>query len=143
MRVSETVSYYNKQTNQMRNAKRNPLSDLTNSNHFSSSSVSSSATIHPIKNNPINTSNIRRNHSLSKTSLNPIDVKPSTTVRSGKNQKKTLALPTPLTVRCRKKQRVVSIEQEELQDFIEKQKAYYKEIDAFELEEEEVESIDA
>jgi hypothetical protein len=37
----------------------------------------------------------------------------------------------------------VSIEQEELQDFIEKQKAYYKEIDAFELEEEEVESIDA
>ncbi|WJX38540.1 hypothetical protein P8452_26190 [Trifolium repens] len=123
----------------MRNAKRNPLSDLTNSNHFSSSSVSSSATILPIKNNPINTSNILR----SQTSFNPIDVKPSTTVRSGKNQKKALALPTPLTVRCRKKQRVVSIEQEELQDFIEKQKAYYKEIDAFELEEEEVESIDA
>ncbi|WJX32522.1 hypothetical protein P8452_20836 [Trifolium repens] len=124
----------------MRNAKRNPLSDLTNSNHFSSSSVSSSATIHPIKNNPINTSNIRRSHP----SFNPIDVKPSPAVRSGKNQKKALALPTPLlTVRCRKKQRVVSIEQEELQDFIEKQKAYYKEIDAFELEEEEVESIDA
>ncbi|KAK2442194.1 hypothetical protein QL285_013410 [Trifolium repens] len=128
----------------MRDAKRNPLSDLTNSNHFSSSSVSSSATIHPIKNNPINTSNIRRNHSLSQTSFNPVDVKPSPAVRSGKNQKKALALPTPLlTVRCRKKQRVVSIEQEELQDFIEKQKAYYKEIDAFELEEEEVESIDA
>jgi hypothetical protein len=68
----------------MRDAKRNPLSDLTNSNHFSSSSVSSSATIHPIKNNPINTSNIRRNHSLSQTSFNPVDVKPSPAVRSGK-----------------------------------------------------------
>ncbi|GAU29442.1 hypothetical protein TSUD_150120 [Trifolium subterraneum] len=115
----------------MRNTKRNPLSDLTNSNHFSSSSVSSSATIHPIKNN---TSIIRRNH--------PIDVKPST-VHSGKNQKKALELPTPLTVRCRKKQRVLSTEEEELQDFIQKQKAYYKEIDEFQLEEEEVESIDA
>ncbi|GAU36168.1 hypothetical protein TSUD_274460, partial [Trifolium subterraneum] len=59
------------------------------------------------------------------------------------NQKKALALQTPLTVRCRKKQHVVSTEEEELQDFIEKQKAYYKEIDEFQLEEEEVESIDA
>ncbi|CAJ2644168.1 hypothetical protein L195_g040725 [Trifolium pratense] len=127
----------------MRNAKRNPLSDLTNSNHFSSSSVSSSATIHPIKNTPNKTSTIRRNHSpLSQTNFNLIDVKPST-LRCGKNQKKALALPTPLTVRCRKKQRVVSTEEVELQDFIQKQKAYYKEIDEFQLEEEEVESIDA
>jgi len=33
-------------------------------------------------------------------------------------------------------------EQVEFEDFIDKQKAYYKEIDEFELEEEEVESVD-
>lgn len=40
------------------------------------------------------------------------------------------------------KQRGVPNEQVEFQDFIEKQKAYYKEIDEFELKEEEVESVD-
>ncbi|XP_058781910.1 uncharacterized protein LOC131656167 [Vicia villosa] len=114
----------------MKNGKRTALSDLTNSSHLSSSSVSSSATIEPIKKNQIN---------IRKTCLTPLhDVKPSTVHRT-KNQNNTVALPTTLTVRCKKKQRVVSNEQEDLEDYIEKQKAYFKQIDEYELEEEEVE----
>ncbi|CAK8566413.1 unnamed protein product [Lathyrus sativus] len=117
----------------MKNGKRSALSDLTNSSHFSSSSVSSSATIEPpIKNNQIN---------IRKTCLTPLhDVKPSTVHRT-KNQNNTVALPMTLTVPCKKKQRVVVVsrEQEDLEDYIEKQKAYFKQIDEYELEEEEVE----
>ncbi|KAL5076651.1 hypothetical protein RYX36_015635 [Vicia faba] len=113
----------------MKNGKRSALSDLTNSSHFSSSSVSSSATIEPIKKNQIN---------IRKTCLTPLDVNPSTVHRT-KNQINTEPLPSALTVRCKKKQRVVSNEQEELEDYIEKQKAYFKQIDEYELEEEEVE----
>ncbi|AES71278.1 hypothetical protein MtrunA17_Chr3g0114441 [Medicago truncatula] len=118
----------------MKNGKRNPLSDLTNnsSTHFSSSS----STVQP--NN--NTSILRK----TRLKLNPlldVVVKPLS-LPSTKNPKKELALRTPLTVRCKKKQRGVPNEQVEFQDFIEKQKAYYKEIDEFELEEEEVESVD-
>ncbi|MED6171698.1 hypothetical protein PIB30_043186 [Stylosanthes scabra] len=50
------------------------------------------------------------------------------------------------TVPCRKKQRCMSSQQKksknsQLQDFIEKQNAYYREVDDFVLSEEEVESI--
>ncbi|KAK7300458.1 hypothetical protein RJT34_11302 [Clitoria ternatea] len=59
----------------------------------------------------------------------------------GENQGKAKAMTVP----CRKKQRAVSVEDAfkdpSLQDFIEKQKAYFKMIDEFELAEEEVESI--
>ncbi|MED6136320.1 hypothetical protein PIB30_054963 [Stylosanthes scabra] len=51
-----------------------------------------------------------------------------------------------LTVPLRKKQRTMPSEDafkdSELQDYIEKQKAYFKMIDEFELEEEEVETVD-
>lgn len=52
-----------------------------------------------------------------------------------------------LTVPCRKKHRAMTSEQDvlkdpQLQDFIEKQRAYFKAIDEFELPEEEVESVD-
>ncbi|MED6156051.1 hypothetical protein PIB30_011251 [Stylosanthes scabra] len=57
----------------------------------------------------------------------------------------TLTKAKALTVPLRKKQRTVPSEdtsKAELQDYIEKQKAYFKMIDEFELEEEEVETVD-
>ncbi|XP_012571358.1 uncharacterized protein [Cicer arietinum] len=108
--------------------KRNPLSDLTNSNPLPSSSISSSS-LQCV--NSIPSSHIFHNN---QTKALPTPPKTS-------NIRLNLTDAKPLTVRCRKKQRVMSSEQDDLFDFIEKQKAYFKEIDEFELAEEEVESI--
>ncbi|KAI4306922.1 hypothetical protein L6164_030162 [Bauhinia variegata] len=55
-------------------------------------------------------------------------------------------LPKPLKVPCKKRQRVKSSKQDVpknrlLEDFIKEQRAYFDEIDKFELQEEEVESV--
>ncbi|KAL5101473.1 hypothetical protein RYX36_005800, partial [Vicia faba] len=60
-----------------------------------------------------------------KTYLTPLDFKPSI-FNYTKNKNNTEALPMTLIVRCKKKQHIVWNEQEDLEDYIEKQKAYFK-----------------
>ncbi|XP_020237228.1 uncharacterized protein LOC109816573 [Cajanus cajan] len=152
----------------MKNAKalerrRNPLSDLTNSNPSKPnplpSSSSSSSTFNTTRGtvglhvsepisafcNRIHTLNEKK-RKIKKTMTNP----KFSTIRDKSDGVELEGLDLPkaslLTVRCRKKRRAVSNEQDvskdaQLQDYIEKQNAYFKEIDEFELPEEEVESV--
>ncbi|KAH1152826.1 hypothetical protein AAZX31_18G021400 [Glycine max] len=140
--------------------KRNPLSDLTNTNSNPSkpqsllSSSSSSATnttrVGLNVSEPIS-SFCSRIHALNEKKRNAKKAiaNPKTSTVRDKNDGVELgsldltnARPRVLTVRCRKKRREQDVSNDpQMQDYIVKQKAYFKEIDEFELAEEEVESV--
>ncbi|KAG4920177.1 hypothetical protein JHK82_049138 [Glycine max] len=150
--------------------KRNPLSDLTNTNSnpskpqslLSSSSssatnttreldlISVSGTVGLNVSEPIS-SFCSRIHALNEKKRNAKKAiaNPKTSTVRDKNDGVELgsldltnARPRVLTVRCRKKRREQDVSNDpQMQDYIVKQKAYFKEIDEFELAEEEVESV--
>ncbi|KAL9332665.1 hypothetical protein ACSQ67_002275 [Phaseolus vulgaris] len=137
--------------------KRKALSDLTNSNALPSNSSSS----------PINSTRgtagldvsepisafCSRIHTLNEKKRNAkkaIANSKIPTIRDKSDgvELEGLGLPKArvLRVSCRKRKRAVSYKEDvskdaQLQDYIEKQKAYFKEVDEFELPEEEVESV--
>ncbi|KAG4923236.1 hypothetical protein AAZX31_18G021400 [Glycine max] len=142
--------------------KRNPLSDLTNTNSNPSkpqsllSSSSSSATNTTRGTVGLNVSEpissfCSRIHALNEKKRNAKKAiaNPKTSTVRDKNDGVELgsldltnARPRVLTVRCRKKRREQDVSNDpQMQDYIVKQKAYFKEIDEFELAEEEVESV--
>ncbi|KAK7387491.1 hypothetical protein VNO78_28341 [Psophocarpus tetragonolobus] len=165
-RVSERFSHWHKGNVEMEKAnsvkrRRNPLSDLTNSNptksnplpSSSSSSINSTCgTVGLDAYEPISAF-CNRMHTLNQKKRNTKKAiaNPNFSTIPNKNdgvELEGLDLPKArlLTGRCQKKRRAVSYEQNvskdaQLQDYIEKQRAYYKEIDEFELPEEEVESV--
>ncbi|KAL2332810.1 hypothetical protein Fmac_014023 [Flemingia macrophylla] len=136
--------------------RRNPLSDVTNSKPNPlppSSSSSIRATLGVDASEPISAFCNRihilneKKRNIKKAMANPklYTIRDKT---DGATEHQGLDLPKAslLTARCRKKPRAVSNEQDvskdaQLQDYIEKQNAYFKEIDEFELPEEEVESV--
>ncbi|XP_061375059.1 uncharacterized protein LOC133317235 [Gastrolobium bilobum] len=135
--------------------RRNPLSDRTNSNTLSSSSSSSSFNKPLTKRDSsliesflISVFYSRRDTSNKKKAVaNPISGKPiskisNIAVKSDGVEVLDLQKIKPLRVPCRKKLHEKDASKDaQLQDFIEKQKAYFEEIDEFKLSEEEVESI--
>ncbi|KHN31327.1 uncharacterized protein LOC114395894 [Glycine soja] len=142
--------------------KRNPLSDLTNTNSNPSkpqsllSSSSSSATNTTRGTVGLNVSEpissfCSRIHALNEKKRNAKKAiaNPKTSTVRDKNDGVELgsldltnARPRVLTVRCRKKRREQDVSNDpQMQDYIVKQKAYFKEIDEFELAEEEVEYV--
>ncbi|KAK7311168.1 hypothetical protein RJT34_09127 [Clitoria ternatea] len=134
---------------------RIPLSNRTNSNPTSPSSCGS---IGPHLSEPISAF-CNRIHTLNERTKNKKNAVTSSVtaspipkisnVRDKSDGVEGLNMPKtkPLTVPGRKKRCVASYEQDvskdsQLQDYIDKQNAYFREIDEFELSEEEVESID-
>ncbi|KAK7305948.1 hypothetical protein VNO77_43861 [Canavalia gladiata] len=142
--------------------RRNPLSDRTNSNPTQLNSTLPSSSSNSTKRTRCGATGVHvsepisvfcsRIHTLNanKKNKNQAMANPKfSNIRNKRDAVEDLDVPEakPLTVPCRKKQRAVHYEQDmsedaQLQDFIEKQKAYFKEIDEFKLTEEEVKSVD-
>ncbi|TKY47609.1 hypothetical protein E2542_SST29669 [Spatholobus suberectus] len=142
--------------------RRNPLSDLTNSNptkpnplpsSSSSASTTRCGTVGVDVSEPISVF-CSRIHTLNEKKRNTKKAMANPKISDIRDKNDGVELEGSdlpkarlLTVRCRKKRRAASNEQDvskdaQLQDYIEKQKAYFKEIDEFKLPEEEVESVD-
>ncbi|RDX97162.1 hypothetical protein CR513_20104, partial [Mucuna pruriens] len=143
--------------------RRNPLSDLTNSNPNKPNPLPSSSSS-AFNTTPRGTVGVDVSEPISVfcSRIQTLSEKKRNTKKATANPKMSnirdksdgvelegLDLPRArlLTVPCRKNQRAVSSKQDvskdaQLQDYIEKQKAYFKEIDEFKLSEEEVESVD-
>ncbi|XP_047151520.1 uncharacterized protein LOC124823372 [Vigna umbellata] len=141
-----------------RERKRKPLSDLTISNLLPSSSSSFSidarrGTVVGLDVSEPISAFCTRIHTLNEKKRNAKKAIANSKIskirdKSDEVELEGLGLPKAriLTVSCKKKKRAVSYEEDvskdaQLQDYIEKQNAYFKEVDQFELPEEEVESV--